>query len=105
MENFESKVATSERFRIRDKIAELVYFIEQVSREQTGLTSIKLNEEQNEEFVTCAKKVLHNDELWSRIPESGSKQVRTLSATDTKEYTRSSLKEELQGLVDSLETQ
>lgn len=64
----DAKVEEKERYNMRNEISKLVFNIEQVVKQDLGLSSIKLGEVQSEEFIAKATEIAEDNALWDSFP-------------------------------------
>jgi hypothetical protein len=103
IEGGKSDPKKEERYKLRTKIGEIIFFIEQVTNEHVVLSDIRQGEAQSKEFIVEAKNILENQNLWNKVPEQGEAGSTLHGVFYKRKYTREGLHKELSDMIEKHE--
>ena len=84
---------------IREKIGTLIFNLEQVLKDNLGLSSIRLGEVQSLDFISKAKEIADDDSLWNRLPEDLTKDFTLHGVTYQAGGNKNDYRKELRELI------
>jgi hypothetical protein len=88
-----------ERREIREKIETLVFNLEQVLKNNLGLSSIRLGEVQSSDFISKAKEIAEDDSLWNSLSEEFTKEFTIHGVKYEKGGNKNDYRKELRELI------